>query len=158
MNNNCKIKQLSLFAVIFLISIFNVKASDKFNYRTPPQFIQHDASKDAFTIVANGKATSIYVDASDWKGVIRAANDLGDDVRKVSGIKSEIVEKIEYPAKGAILIGTIGKSKIIDQLIAEKKNRRFRNKRTLGIIYHSNCRWQFDCSRKRQTRNYLWNL
>jgi len=121
MNNKCKMKQLSLIAVIYLIGIFSVKASDKANYRTLPQFIQHKASKDAFTIVANGKATSIYVDASDWKGVIRAANDLGDDVHKVSGIKSEVLEKIEYPAKGAILIGTIGKSKIIDLLIAEKK-------------------------------------
>ena len=84
MNNKCKMKQLSLIAVFFLIGIFSVKASDKANYRTLPQFIQHKASKDAFTIVANGKATSIYVDASDWKGVIRAANDLGDDVRNVS--------------------------------------------------------------------------
>lgn len=121
MDNTGKLKHLFLIAGIILIKSVSVNASDKVNYSTSSQFIQHEASKNAFAIVVNGKATSIYVDAADWKGVIRAAKDLGDDVLKVSGIKSEVVEKSQYPAKGVILIGTIGKSKIIDQLIADKK-------------------------------------
>lgn len=118
---NSKLKHLLLFAWIMLIVSFSVYAADKTDYKTPLQYIQHADSKNAFSIVSNGKATLICVDATDWKGVIRAANDLGDDVRKVSGIKAEVVEKLDYPAKGAILIGTIGKSKILDQLIADKK-------------------------------------
>ncbi|MFR5758233.1 MAG: hypothetical protein ACLUE2_08425 [Bacteroides cellulosilyticus] len=31
----------------------------------------------------NGKAAKIYVDPSDWKGVIRAAKDLGDDIKRL---------------------------------------------------------------------------
>ena len=121
MNNKYKIKLLSLITGIFLIGILNVKALEKPSYRTASQYIQHEVTKDGFTIVANGKATSIYVDSADWKGVIRAANDLSDDVRKVSELKSNVVESSGYPHKGAILIGTIGKSKIIDQLITDKK-------------------------------------
>jgi len=121
MNNKYKIKLLSLITGIFLIGILNVKALEKPSYRTASQYIQHEVTKDGFTIVANGKATSIYVDSADWKGVIRAANDLSDDVHKVSELKSNVVESSGYPRKGAILIGTIGKSKIIDQLIADKK-------------------------------------
>ena len=121
MNNKYKIKHLSLITGIFLIGILNVKALEKPSYRTASQYIQHEVTKDGFTIVANGKATSIYVDSADWKGVIRAANDLSDDVHKVSELKSNVVESSGYPRKGAILIGTIGKSKIIDQLIADKK-------------------------------------
>jgi len=121
MNYISKLKYLFLIVGIILIESFSVNAADKVIFKTPSQYIQQEVSKNAFTIVANGKATSIYVDAADWKGVIRAANDLGDDVRKVSGIKSEVVEKLQYPAKGSILIGTIGKSKIIDQLIADKR-------------------------------------
>ena len=121
MNNKYKIKHLSLITGIFLIGILNVKALEKPSYRTASQYIQHEVTKDGFTIVANGKATSIYVDSADWKGVIRAANDLSDDVRKVSELKSEVIKSSGYPHKGAILIGTIGKSKIIDQLIADKK-------------------------------------
>ena len=121
MNNKYKIKHLSLITGIFLIGILNVKALEKTSYSTASQYIQHEVTKDGFTIVANGKATSIYVDSADWKGVIRAANDLSDDVHKVSELKSNVVESSGYPRKGAILIGTIGKSKIIDQLIADKK-------------------------------------
>lgn len=121
MNNTVKLKQIVLIVGIILIESFSVKAADKTGYKTPSQYIQHEVSKNAFTIVANGKASSIYVDSADWKGVIRAAKDLSDDVRKVSGTKSEVVEKLQYPAKGVILIGTIGKSKIIDKLIADKR-------------------------------------
>ena len=88
--------------------------------RTPPQYIQHQTSQNAFKIVANGNAASIYVDTADWKGVVRADNDLGDDVRKVSGVASQVIESIN-PKAGSILTGTIGKSRIIDQLIADKK-------------------------------------
>jgi hypothetical protein len=88
--------------------------------KTPPQYIQHKTSQDAFKIAANGKAASIYVDTTDWKGVVRAANDLGDDVRKVSGVASQVIESINLKA-GSILVGTIGKSRIIDKLIADKK-------------------------------------
>ncbi|MEO6734693.1 MAG: hypothetical protein ABIN01_25955 [Ferruginibacter sp.] len=47
----------------------------------------HRAKKslNAFTLVAHGKATALYVDPSDDKGVMRAAYDLGDDIKKASG-------------------------------------------------------------------------
>ena len=121
MNITSKLKNLFIISGILLIESFSLKAAENISTKTPPQYIQHEVSKNAFRIVANGKATSIYLDSSDWKGVIRAANDLGDDVHKVSGAKSDVLEKLEYPAKGVILIGTIGKSRIIDQLIADKK-------------------------------------
>ena len=120
MNTN-KLNVVFLIIVIILLESFSIKAADKGGYKTPAQYIENKASKNSFSIVSNGKSASIYVDDFDWKGVIRAANDLADDVRKVSGIKSEVIEKTTYPAKGVILIGTIGKSKIIDQLIADKK-------------------------------------
>jgi hypothetical protein len=84
------------------------------------QYIQYQPSVNSFQVVAKGKSAKIFVDPADWKGVIRAANDLGDDVKKVSGTASEVVQNQKYP-KGSILIGTIGKSKIIDKLIASKK-------------------------------------
>lgn len=118
--NKSKLKHLLLIAGIMLIKSISVSAADNGEYNTPPQYILHEASKSAFTIVANGKAASIYVDGADWKGVIRAANDLGDDVRKVSGIAANVKESTA-PETGSIIVGTIGKSKLIDKLIADKK-------------------------------------
>jgi hypothetical protein len=113
----CQYAKSLLLIMAGAISPFVSNAS---NYALS-QYIRHEAAPKAFCIVLDKKAAPIYVDSEDWKGVIRAANDLGDDVRKVSGIKSVVVEKVQYPAQGVILVGTIGKSRIIDQLIASKK-------------------------------------
>ena len=86
----------------------------------------HVMAFDTFCIAKDGKAATIVVDEQDWKGVIRAANDLGDDVRKVTGVAS--IVKIEELKNGkieddvgSIVVGTIGKSRLIDRLIKQKK-------------------------------------
>ena len=78
------------------------------------------AKGERFCIAKDGKAAAIVVDEQDWKGVIRAAHDLGDDVRKVSGTASAVMPG-ELTAKGSIIVGTIGKSRLIDKLIKQKK-------------------------------------
>ena len=77
------------------------------------------AQSDRFCISKDGKTTNIVVDEKDWKGVIRAAKDLGDDVRKVTGISAPVKNQSLF--KGDIIVGTISKSSIIDGLIKKKK-------------------------------------
>ena len=77
-------------------------------------------AQERFCIAKDGKAATIIVDENDWTGVIRAANDLSDDVRKVTGVASPVVSSFAAD-KGSILVGTIGKSRIIDSLIKQKK-------------------------------------
>ena len=86
------------------------------------------AQQTRFCIAQDSKTAPILVDTNDWKGVIRAAQDLGDDVRKVTGTPSEVVEtsqlltlNSQLSTVNSILVGTIGKSKLIDQLIKQKK-------------------------------------
>ncbi len=89
------------------------------------------AQTERFCIAHEGKTASIIVDVDDWKGVIRAARNLGDDIRKVTGVSSQIDLQSLYSAgllpherknlQGSILVGTIGKSRIIDQLVKQKK-------------------------------------
>lgn len=54
------------------------------------------AELEKFCIAKDGKTATIVVDENDWKGVIRAANDLGDDVRKVTGTASEVKPLTSY--------------------------------------------------------------
>ena len=87
------------------------------------------ATAQRFCIAKDGKTATIVVDQQDWPGVVRAAGDLGDDVRKVCGTASPVVSSgTASPVvssgtayKGSILIGTIGKSRLIDRLIRQKK-------------------------------------
>ncbi len=83
------------------------------------------AQSKSLCIAKNGKTANIIVDEQDWKGVIRAANDLGDDVRKVSGTSAKVLYQgglvSSSSATPNVYVGTIGKSKMIDQLIKQKK-------------------------------------
>ena len=80
------------------------------------------AQTDRFCIAKDGKAATIVVDENDWKGVIRAAYDLGDDVRKVTGMASKVdIRSSDGFQPSSILVGTIGKSRHINQLIKQKK-------------------------------------
>ena len=78
------------------------------------------AQKHRFCIAKDGKTATIVVDENDWKGVIRAANDLSDDVRKVTDVALPIANS-QQPTANCILVGTIGKSRMIDDLIKQKK-------------------------------------
>ena len=72
-----------------------------------------------FELVANGKAASLYVDPHEDPGVRRAAEDLRTDIQRVS---STLPASTQVPkGKHLILAGTIGKSKLIDQLIKSGK-------------------------------------
>lgn len=73
-----------------------------------------------FIIAENGKSAPIVVDENDWKGVHRAASDLADDVRKVTGTASTVHSYLPHK-KGSIIVGTIGKNALIDKLIADGK-------------------------------------
>ncbi len=80
------------------------------------------AQTERFCIAKNGNTATIFVDGDDWAGVIRAANDLGDDVRKVTGVASRVdIQSTADVLPSSILVGTIGKSRIIDRLIKQKK-------------------------------------
>lgn len=75
-----------------------------------------------FGIVNDAQAATILVDPNDWKPVLRAANDLADDVRKVSGVAAQLEQQAGLPiTPGSIIVGTIGHSQAIDQLITQKK-------------------------------------
>ncbi|GEN78154.1 glycosyl hydrolase 115 family protein [Chryseobacterium hagamense] len=85
-----------------------------------PDYVQHTASAGAFKIAASGNAAKIMADPDDWKGVLRAANDLGDDVHKVTDAAAPVLTGTN-PVPGAIIVGTIGRSKLIDRLISSGK-------------------------------------
>ena len=76
---------------------------------------------DDFCIAKPGTTASLIVDIQDYKGVVRAATDLQADIEKVAGIKPELSNVLPKRRQFAIIIGTLGKSKYISQLIRTKK-------------------------------------
>ena len=82
------------------------------------------AQAAAFVIAQKGRAAAIVVDRQDWKQVVRAAGDLSDDVRKVTGVSAALVNGNQGKTVGkggCIVVGTIGKSQFVDKLVRQKK-------------------------------------
>jgi hypothetical protein len=73
-----------------------------------------------FILAANGHATAIYASATDWPGVLRAAKDLQADVQRVTKIEPGFSTSQPVGAE-VVLIGTIGKSPLIDELVKAGK-------------------------------------
>ena len=82
-------------------------------------FVSFDrADASAVALVDAGHAATLYVDASDYPGVLRAAGDLQTDIARVSGVHANL-QKTAADGADVVIIGTIGKSALIDRLIKQ---------------------------------------
>lgn len=105
-------KKIILLSLISFCFAFFAKAGF-------PPIVSKTKVKGGFSIVNTKERATIIVSDNEWPGVIRAAKDLQNDIKMVSGQLPEILSDRMAPM--AIIIGTIGHSKIIDQLITNKK-------------------------------------
>ena len=69
---------------------------------------------DFALLSTNGKPATVCVDKNEGLTVKKVAELFADDVQRVTGQRPHIVAK---PAKGAVVIGTIGQSAYIDRLV-----------------------------------------
>lgn len=74
----------------------------------------------AFALVAGRQASTVYVDTADARVVRTAARAFCSDVALVTGITPGLDSTALSPSSGMI-VGTIGKNKLIDQLVNSKK-------------------------------------
>lgn len=107
------------------------------------------ASGNGATLLASrGSSVSIHADAADWPGVLRAAHDLAIDFGRVTGTNGTLTasgtptanasmifnvtgisedwsvsgsKAANSSSAGTIIVGTIGNSSLIDDLIASGK-------------------------------------
>ena len=75
----------------------------------------------SFTIVQGKSVARIYVDENDYKGVVRAAGDLQTDVERVCNLKPAIAHGTQGLGPNTIIVGTLGKSELLDRLAREGK-------------------------------------
>ncbi|MDP2060578.1 MAG: hypothetical protein Q8J97_12625, partial [Flavobacteriaceae bacterium] len=83
--------------------------------------ISFSKEKQAMAIVANGNAVPIVIDAGEFPGIVRIAKLFQEDIFQVTSLKPELVIGELPKSESVIIAGTIGKSKLIDQLVASGK-------------------------------------
>ena len=85
------------------------------------QYVETTPGSGSFPICAGNSVATIYLDTNDFAGVLIAADNLQKDISRVTGRMPKLSHVGENPGANVILIGAIGKSRIIDQLIQDGK-------------------------------------
>lgn len=111
--------RMGLFFLLTLCTLVARPAGGN-GYNLLPDYVTFDLSADALILVGEGRSAGIYVDSTDWEGVQLAARNLVEDIYKVSGVRPAYTSVTDLPA-GGIVIGTVGKSGLIDRLVSEGK-------------------------------------
>lgn len=84
------------------------------------RYLQPESNRDGFPLFDRVTAP-IFVATNDWPGVLRASTDLSKDIQRVTGAHPEIFSNLLQKPKRMVIIGTIGRSELIDRLITEKQ-------------------------------------
>ncbi len=105
------------FLVLFAITLWPKEG----NALGGPKYVSTSPSPAAFVLAANGEAAPLVVSDEDWPGVIRAAGDLSRDVGRVTGHDAPLIKSRPPAGIDVVLIGTIGNSPLIDELVRRHK-------------------------------------
>ena len=83
------------------------------------RYVEYAPVPGGFPLVQAGAAAELYIDPQDFAGVRRAAEDLRADIARVTGLTPALAPSTDDLRTGAVIIGTLGKSRVIDRLIRE---------------------------------------
>ncbi|NLX25914.1 MAG: glycosyhydrolase [Lentisphaerae bacterium] len=111
-------KHLLLLLCLFAMNTFCASAFAGVGFEY--DIVSSTAQLDAFPLVASDSTAVIYNDSNDYVGVVRAVGDLQLDIERVTG-KKPVISVEGNGAKYSVMIGTLGKSKPIDDLAASGK-------------------------------------
>ena len=84
-------------------------------------YVLENVMEGAFPLVTEGKAAPLVASDQDYPGVIRILGIFQMDIQSVSQILPDVYTEKIPKAKRIVLIGTVGKSPLIDQLVQKKK-------------------------------------
>jgi hypothetical protein len=105
-----------------LVGLFGVLSLPSFGLALgQPSYVQTEKHEGNFVVAEPGRATALYVDADDFAGVTRAASDLQTDIQRVTGLTPTLLHDVDQIGASAVLVGTLGKSALIDRLVRESK-------------------------------------
>ncbi|MBD5779678.1 glycosyl hydrolase 115 family protein [Pelagicoccus sp. NFK12] len=84
-------------------------------------YVTRSKESSGLQLAAHGKLIDLYVDSEDHWGLVRAVGDLQADFEKVTGTQPKLEHSPSKLGKTAVIVGTIGKSALIDRLVSDGK-------------------------------------
>jgi hypothetical protein len=120
-------KAISLVFFCFSVGVFLTACSTKqpreniLTQNNKLDYITYQKSADAFPLAENGQLPTLVMCTDDYQGINRVLGYFKTDLKNVTGVETNIILGSIPAEKYIILAGTIGKSKLIDQLIKTNK-------------------------------------
>jgi endo-1,4-beta-D-glucanase Y len=99
----------------------NFRIYEPAHYICPGSYLSENKTKGSFTLSASGTSASLLVSAQDYPGVLRVVKQLQADIGRVTSTPPRLSIGTIPMSKEVILVGTIGKSPLIDRLVQDKK-------------------------------------
>ena len=119
-NTNTLIRYIISLIILNVFFAFTIQAQ-QITGLTSEIIVEKPETGNDFPVVSVEKsAASLRYDANDYKGVIRAIGDLQNDINSVTAQKPNLFST-EATTDYEIVIGTLGKNKLIDALVKSKK-------------------------------------
>ncbi|MGY4901693.1 glycosyl hydrolase 115 family protein [Streptomyces sp. 900116325] len=87
----------------------------------PGAYISFTPRSGSFPLFRSGAAAPILVSDRDHAGVVRVAGDLQADIERVTGVRPVLSRGATPKGREIVIVGTIGRSPLIDGLIAAGK-------------------------------------
>lgn len=84
-------------------------------------YVSETATAGAFALAQEQRVAPLYLAPDDWPGVVRAAGDLQADLERVTGVRPALSTSAPSSSSVAVLIGTVGRSALIDDLLRRGK-------------------------------------
>ncbi len=114
---NCFYKKLSKYIALLILSLstFSVHANN--------HWVDSRMHKGDFPLVTKKQSAPLVIASEDFKVVSIAVQDLAQDIERVTGQKPRVLSGVSESKKtqNVVYIGTLGKSPVIDELIANGK-------------------------------------
>lgn len=110
------IRKYQNIVLLFLVLFANKLNAQNLSVSNSPAVKQTD-----FSLVSNNSVAAIAISDEDYMAVKLAANFFAEDVKRVSGRLPKIINNISVPVPQIVIAGTLGKSAIIDKLVATGK-------------------------------------
>jgi hypothetical protein len=87
----------------------------------PSSYVITEGGSADFTLFDDGVAAAIVTEQNDFTVCHIAADLLADDIKRVCGTKPQQVQDTSGLAGNAVFVATLGKSSLVDSLVAEGK-------------------------------------
>ncbi|XXX82463.1 glycosyl hydrolase 115 family protein [Sorangium sp. So ce134] len=82
----------------------------------PGNYVSTEGGAARFPLAVNGKVAPLVVSADDFDGVRRVVDDLAADILRVTDAPAEVESEIPESATEVVIVGTLGRSPLINQL------------------------------------------